>query len=153
MVMTFEKAIKKDLPGHFQKGIQAVEKNDKAKFDFLNLAKVNGSVDIDKALEQSDKSGNRWDYSIGYNNKAYFFEVHSMSSGKNIDEVIKKAQWLELFLKKTTSINSIKQYPFCWIATDAGNQLRITRKSAQWKMLEKLHIEWDIQKVRNHFAN
>ena len=151
--MSFKNAIKKDLPGQFQKGIQAVKKNDKAKFDFLNLSKVNGSVDIDKAFEQIDNNGNRWDYSIGYSNKAYFFEVHSMSSGTNIDEVIKKAQWLELFLKKATCINSIKQYPFCWIATNAGNQLRITPKSKQWKMLEQLHIEWDIQKVRKHFAN
>jgi len=151
--MTFEKAIKMDLPGHFQKGIQAVEKNDKAKFDFLNLSKVNGSVYIDKALEQSDKSGNRWDYSIGYNNKAYFFEVHSMSSGKNIEEVIKKAQWLESFLKKASFISSLKQYPLCWIATDAGNQLRITPKSTQWKKLKTLHIEWNIHEVRKQFAN
>lgn len=149
--MTFEEAINKDLPGCYQKGIQAIERQNKAKFTFLSLSKVDGSVNIDEALKKTD-DGNRWDYAIGYCNQAYFFEVHSMTSDNNIKEVIKKAQWLEGFLKVAKNINSLKKYPFFWISTDTGNQLRITRKSVLWKMLEKMHIEWDAKEVRKHFS-
>ena len=146
--MTFKEASNKDFPKDYKIGLQAVKGNDRNKFDFIkNTRNINGSIDIDKSFKHEMQYDNRWDYVIGYNELAYFFEVHPMTVGEITDKMINKVKWLENILsKKAQNINSLKQYPLFWISTNAGDQLKITPKSKYWKMLTKMRIDGAKQK-------
>jgi hypothetical protein len=59
---------------------------------------------------------------VGYNEEAYFMEVHPADS-KNVDEVIKKAKWLYQWLKDNPDIKALQagNDPFRWVATNGVN--------------------------------
>lgn len=59
---------------------------------------MSGSVYLDKCLKTTNPHDARWDYVIGYSEKAYFVEVHPANTS-NVDEVVKKKKWLEVWLK------------------------------------------------------
>lgn len=153
--MTFKDAADTDFPGNYKQGLQAIKGNDRNKFDFFtNTRNINGSVDIDFAFKKQMPHENRWDYVVGYNGNAYFFEVHPMTEGEISQKIIPSAQWLEKILSGVAkNINSLKKYPLFWVSTNAGDQLRITPKSKHWKMLEKMHIEWRKKEIFSTFQS
>ena len=149
--MTFKEAVDIDFPEKYKSGIQAVKGSDRDKFDFLKSSRnINGSIDIDSALKKEYPEDNRWDYSIGYKDVAYFFEVHPMTE-KEIATIIKKSQWLKKILSdKAMNLNSIrdKSCPFFWLSTDSGCD--IPQKSKKARLLSDYNIEWrktEIQKI------
>ena len=98
----------------------------------VEVADCQGSVDIDFCLKDKPlgKNQSRWDYAIGFNNQSYFVEIHSADT-KNIDEVMKKADWLKRWLKTSApKLNEIKHYPFYWVAT-SGIDIRNRNKMAK----------------------
>ncbi len=149
--MTFKEAVNIDFPEKYKSGIQAVKGSDRDKFDFLKSSRnINGSIDIDSALKKQYPEDNRWDYSIGYKDVAYFFEVHPMTE-KEIATIIKKSQWLKKILSdKAMNLNSIrdKSCPFFWLSTDSGCD--IPQKSKKARLLSDNNVEWrkkEIQKI------
>lgn len=150
--MSFKEAAELDFPGQYKQGLQAVKGNDRNKFDFLkDTRNINGSIDIDTALKKDFPHDNRWDYSIGYNENAYFFEVHPMIE-KEIAVIIKKSLWLKSYLSdKAINLNKIKKNkcPFFWLSTESGCD--IPQKSKKAKLLLDYNIEWRKTFIQKEF--
>jgi len=96
--------------------------NYSAKIAPHNPQNCTGSVDLDHCLRDSFPDSARWDYTIGYNNHAYFVEVHS-ASGK-VSDVIEKVKWLRNWLKQEGAPLAAIHEPtksFYWIPTNGVN--------------------------------
>lgn len=77
------------IAGAYSEGLQALESKDAGKVKPQNPRKLSGSVYLDKCLKTTNPHDARWDYVIGYREKAYFVEVHPANTS-NVDEVVKK---------------------------------------------------------------
>lgn len=86
------------IGGAYREGLQALESKDAGKVKPQNPRKLSGSVYLDKCLKTTNPHDARWDYVIGYSEKAYFVEVHPANTS-NVDEVVKKKKWLDVWLK------------------------------------------------------
>ena len=86
------------IAGAYREGLQALESKDAGKVKPQNPRKLSGSVYLDKCLKTTNPHDARWDYVIGYREKAYFVEVHPANTS-NVDEVVKKKKWLDVWLK------------------------------------------------------
>lgn len=86
------------IAGAYREGLQALESKDAGKVKPQNPRKLSGSVYLDKCLKTTNPHDARWDYVIGYREKAYFVEVHPANTS-NVDEVLKKKKWLDVWLK------------------------------------------------------
>lgn len=86
------------IAGAYREGLQALESKDAGKVKPQNPRKLSGSVYLDKCLETTNHHDARWDYVIGYSEKAYFVEVHPANTS-NVEEVVKKKKWLDVWLK------------------------------------------------------
>lgn len=86
------------IAGAYREGLQALESKDAEKVKPQNPRKLSGSVYLDKCLKTTNPHDARWDYVIGYSEKAYFVEVHPANTS-NVDEVVKKKKWLDVWLK------------------------------------------------------
>lgn len=91
------------IAGAYREGLQALESKDAGKVKPQNPRKLSGSVYLDKCLKTTNPHDARWDYVIGYSEKAYFVEVHPANTS-NVDEVVKKKKWLDVWLK-TNALN------------------------------------------------
>ncbi|MBQ3657142.1 MAG: hypothetical protein II956_09930 [Bacteroidales bacterium] len=142
MKNSFKTAVDKDLPNAYKEGLGAIKGNDKGKFDFIeNSRNISGSADIDAAMKKQFPHENRWDYVIGYNEKAYFFEVHPMTEGE-VSKIIAEKNWLENFLNNyAKNLNAIKMLPYFWLQTDKRRNT-IAPKSIKATQLVKNNIEW-----------
>lgn len=148
----FQVAVDTDLPGAYRSGLGAIKGSERSKFDFLkDTRKIDGSADIDSTVKKQFPNDNRWDYVVGYNDKAYFFEVHPMTEGE-VSTMIAKKDWLEGFLNtKAININKLKRLPYFWLPTDSGCE--ITPRSKKAKMLELNNIEWRRVFINSFFSS
>ncbi len=71
----------------------------------------------------------RWDYIVGYNEQAYFIEVHPASTSE-VDNMIKKLDWLKKWLMENASAvyNMKGPNPFFWIASGKVSAILPTSK-------------------------
>lgn len=121
----------------FRSGLTALGANsEKVRVD--NARKLNGSVDIDNCTAQLRPTEPRWDYAIGYENKAYFLEVHPANTS-NVQEMINKANWLKQWLcKNAPALQSIMaENTFYWVPS---GKYAIDRRSSQYKKLAQSNI-------------
>ena len=129
----------KDIAEFYHAGISALGAD--SKYIRCRTPKdINGSVDIDSAKKVKDPDGARWDYVIGYGDKAYFVEVHPASTS-NVKEVLAKVGWLNKWLnKEATLLRDISYPPFIWIPSGA---VRINKNSTHYRQLaqEKILIK------------
>lgn len=106
-----------------------------------NTSKLNGSINLDRCLfkQNIDLNSNRWDYIIGYNNMAYFIEVHPASTTE-VPIILKKLEWLKIWLmNNASSLNEIKGHPaFHWAAT---GKISVLTNSRYAKQLAKAGIQ------------
>ena len=106
------------IAGAYREGLQALESKDAGKVKPQNPRKLSGSVYLDKCLKTTNPHDARWDYVIGYREKAYFVEVHPANTS-NVDEVVKKKKWLDVWLK-TNALNlkaMMAGTSYYWIAS------------------------------------
>lgn len=94
---------------------------------------IDGSVDIDKAVKRKRPSEPRWDFAVGYSNEASFIEVHPADT-KNIDEMLKKVNWLKNWLSNTApELKSLhKSGIYYWIPS---GRVKILRTSNQFRKI------------------
>ena len=100
----------------FRPGLQALGA-DSARISCGDTRKLKGSVDIDAALEPTDRHGHRWDYAVGHeesgHDRVYWIEVHE-ASGHGVTALLQKLNWLKN-----------------WLAVD-GHRLRLMTKQYVW---------------------
>lgn len=53
-------------------------------------------------------NASRWDYAIGYDQKAWFVEVHPANTS-NVKEMLKKVEWLESRLVRIRDANLLNK--------------------------------------------
>lgn len=138
--ITFKETVQatNDIKNGFCLGLQALGAN--AKFiTTTNPRMLDGSVDIDECTKKIYPNDARWDYVIGYDGKAYFIEIHPANTS-NVKEVIKKAAWLNNWLKtralelKALSANN----NYYWIASGKHN---ILQNSPQHRQLSQSKVK------------
>lgn len=115
----FENAVKStpDIQNGYRKGLQALGANSKY-VSANNNSQIEGSVDIDNATHAKYPTASRWDYVVGYNEVLYFIEVHPASSGKNVDEMLAKYNWLKSWLSQNASLlNANPNKKYRWVRT------------------------------------
>ena len=103
----------------YKQGIQALKKKHRNKVQPQNPGSLNGSVDIEACLDDPDEGESRWDYMVGYEEAAYFIEVHPADS-KHVGEMVKKVNWLKQWLNRNPKIKGLQanQDPFRWVSTN-----------------------------------
>lgn len=125
------------IRSHYKSGLHALGNYSK-KIVPSDPHKCNGSVDIDTALMNWYPNSARWDYVLGYDDYAYFVEVHP-ATGSEVDVVIKKLLWLKEWL--STSGMPLKQVqaplPFHWISSGA---VKVLKGSGHYRKAQKLGI-------------
>ena len=132
--MSFSEAVGKtsQIKDALCAGLGALGK-DSEKIHFSQTRDINGSVDLDAATKQFYPNENRWDYVVGYREKAYFFEIHPASPGE-VENVRKKYEWIQNWLKNQAPNldrkKNDKGKAFYWIYT---NKFSILRNTSEYR--------------------
>lgn len=131
----------------YEKGLQALDNNNRTKIVPANNRHLEGSVDIDSCLSRSFPNASRWDYVLCYDSKVYCIEVHPASGGE-VKSVINKANWLKRWLQ-TTGASIIEyngSYPTChWIAS---GKVTILRDSNYARRLAEAGVQFPKELMR-----
>ena len=138
----FQKAVEgtPDISTAYRSGLQALKRSDRGAFDVADTRLLDGSVDIDTAVQEKYPNENRWDYAIGYSGKVCYVEVHPAYTSE-VSVVENKLRWLKTWLKeKVPLLDAIpKATPaFVWVQTGKGG---ILPQSSQAKRLATLGIK------------
>lgn len=108
----------KEISNGYQSGLKALGSKS-TKISVPDTTLLNGSVDIDCCVKALYPSENRWDYAIGYNETAYFIEIHPAETS-SVTKMIAKVTWLKQWLKnQAPMMDKIKasENPFQWVAS------------------------------------
>lgn len=127
-----------DLKNGYHKGLQALKGNS-SKVSVSNTKKLLGSVDIDDSTKTLYPNAARWDYAIGYAQKAWFVEIHPANTS-NVQEMLKKVQWLEDWLhNKARQLASIRKDDLhYWVPS---GKVCILKTSPQYRSLAKHKLQ------------
>ena len=118
-----EKAVEQtpDAAGCFKVGLKALGDDKAKKLIVPETRKIGGSLDIDSTTKSLYPNAARWDYAVEYDSEVFFIEVHD-SNPDNVNEVIRKYEWLKGWLKeKAPSIKALEatsRPAYHWIATE-----------------------------------
>jgi len=109
------------IRGHYREGLQGVLNVDRSRLHCSAPRRLCGSVDLDDALRLAHPKEPRWDYAIGIrgsveNDTVVWVEVHPASS-RHVEEVLRKLQWLEDWLRYDAPAMGRLPRHFRWIAT------------------------------------
>ena len=81
------------------------------------MNQLQGSLDIDSQVKELYPEDPRWDYAISYDDKIYYFEVHSAETSE-VEKVVNKLKWLKRWLKtKAPQIDNLPkaEHPYTWV--------------------------------------
>lgn len=115
----FQQAVEStsEVSNAYKPGLQALKNGETGKIIVVDSKKLEGSVDIDSVLKYTYENANRWDYTIGYDNKVCFVEIHPAYTSE-VTTMIAKLTWLKSWLKeKAPEINKLPKIvpTFNWI--------------------------------------
>lgn len=132
--MSFREAVEQTplLKDHLKTGLKALGSHSKhVKLNEPRLCE--GSVDIDQALERAFPQDNRWDYALGYHQKTYFIEIHPADTSE-VETLLKKYQWLKIFLAQQAPKLNQEPKEFYWIASGGVHILPDSRQAKRLAM-------------------
>lgn len=137
----FQKAVEgtPDISTAYRSGLQALKRSDRSAFDLADTRLLDGSVDIDTAVQEKYPNENRWDYAIGYSGKVCYVEVHPAYTSE-VSVVENKLRWLKIWLKENAPLLDAipKATPaFVWAQTGKG---AILPRSSQARKLATMGI-------------
>lgn len=137
----FQKAVEgtPDISTAYRSGLQALKRSDRGAFDVADTRLLDGSVDIDTAVQEKYPNENRWDYAIGYSGKVCYVEVHPAYTSE-VSVVENKLRWLKIWLKENAPLLDAipKATPaFVWAQTGKG---AILPRSSQARKLATMGI-------------
>lgn len=127
-----------ELKDGYRPGLQALKGNS-SKISVCNQRNLLGSVDIDDCTKGLYPNDSRWDYAIGYAQKAWFVEVHPANTS-NVKEMVKKVQWLEGWLQDSGArLASIRRDTLhYWVPS---GKVCISKTSPQYRSLAKHKLQ------------
>lgn len=138
----FQKAVEgiTDIATGYRRGLQALKSSERGSVVATDTRLLDGSVDIDTAVQEKYPNDNRWDYAIGYSGKVCYVEVHPAYTSE-VSTVEKKLRWLKGWLKSNApALYAIPQATsaFVWVQT---GKCGILPGSSQAKRLAALGIK------------
>ena len=124
--MNFKQAIEvtPGLENAYMPGLRALRSADRPHIDPAVPRCLTGSVDIDSALQRIEPHANRWDFAIAYKHAnrtaeyVYWVELHTASDSE-VKVVIKKALWLQTWLKMEGKPLSKFECEIVWVSSGA----------------------------------
>lgn len=136
--MSFEDVVRSCKVLQYRKGLQALG-NDSRKIAPSDSKMLSGSADIDSDFKSLYPNCNRWDYVVGYNEKAYFVEIHPCCTSE-IKTMLKKIDWLKSFLKTHGSqlIDIKADVNYYWVAS---GKVDISPNSKMKRQLDDYNIK------------
>lgn len=137
----FQKAVEgtPDISTAYRNGLQALNSSARSAIVVADTRLLDGSADIDTAVQEKYPNDNRWDYAIGYSGKVCYVEVHPAYTSE-VSTIEKKLRWLKAWLKeKAPLLDAIpKATPaFVWAQTGKGG---ILPRSSQARKLATMGI-------------
>lgn len=126
-----------EIKNNLNPGLSALRKHSiDVKVSDTKLLK--GSVDIDKAVASLRPNDARWDFVVGYDEEAYFIEIHPAGTS-NVSEMLKKVDWLKMWLN-TVAPDLKKLHKtdiYYWVPSGSVN---ILPGSVQQKRIAASHL-------------
>ncbi len=99
----------------YRAGLKALS-NHSSKISVGNTLVCDFIVNIDECIKLKYPVANCWDYYFGYNDCAYFVEVHPAATS-DVRKMLFKLQWLKNWLK-APALDAIKAViPYHWLHT------------------------------------
>lgn len=129
----------------YQSGLQALG-SDSNKVTLADTRLCDGSVFLDKCLEETYANASRWDYAVAYNGLVVFMEVHPAETNE-VKVMLQKLEWLKKWLRdQAPRIEDMrdKERPFYWIASGRSNLLKGSpqyRRAAEARLLPVSQIK------------
>jgi len=135
--MKFRKAVERtaDIADHLRNGLDALSKAHQDSVNACDPKRIEGSVNIDAALQPTQPNATRWDYAIGYRlnsheDKAFFAEYHRAQVDQ-VERVLSKKQWLDDWMSGTP-LDQIPDRQYLWVS---AGPIRIPPNAPQRRML------------------
>lgn len=129
---SFQKAVEAtpEIATAYRKGLGAFVGEHSKSISVADTTKLEGSINLDSALQKLYPGDARWDYAFGYAAVSYFVEVHPAGTS-NVDEVLKKKAWLVSWLKNSApELYAMKaKTPLHWIPTGGNAILKGSRQA------------------------
>ena len=120
--MTFQSAAHATaaVAPRYRSGLQAIRGAHRSLIRISDSRRLDGSLDIDRALRQARPNDPRWDYGVGIKlhegGRAVWIEVHPASSS-HVGPVLAKLAWLRTWLEnEAPALNQVKAR-YVWLAT------------------------------------
>ena len=137
----FQKAVEgtPDISTAYRSGLQALKRSDRSLIAVSDPWILDGSVDIDTAMQEKYPNENRWDYAVGYSGKVCYVEVHPAYTSE-VSRIEKKLRWLKTWLKGNVPLLDAipKAAPaFVWVQT---GKCGILPRSSQARKLAAMGI-------------
>jgi len=150
--MTFKEAIHQtpDVTDSWRQGLQALRAEDRPHVVAEDTRRLRGSADIDTAVLSKEPNANRWDFGIAYQHEdrndevIYWTEMHT-GSDSEVKVVIKKAQWLVNWLKKSAPKLNAFECDIVWVSSGATS---MTLSSPQQKLMAQVGLRHVGSKLR-----
>lgn len=119
MSFTADVQMTPNLAAALRRGLGALPAADRAHITKKASTKLEGSVNVDAALQAAQPNAARWDYVVGERQGQqeclHWIEVHPASSTGNIDEIKAKLSWLGSWMAGTPLAKYKRQ--IVWIAS------------------------------------
>ena len=126
------------VPSDCYPGLRALHSADRQRILCEDTRSLDGSVCLDDALKHKYPQAARWDYGIGLRKGrsvlAIWVEIHPARSGKDVQSMLAKVDWLKTRLGESPRLQSMTQGPFRWIAS--GN-VKIPRTGSWARLLDQ----------------
>jgi hypothetical protein len=137
--VSFRKAVEAtpNLQGAWRAGLQALRARDRPHVIAEDTRCLQGSVNIDGALEDLEPDAHRWDFAVAYrhNNRKtdciYWVEVHT-ANDHELKVVLEKLKWLKQWLANDGQELNAFERDIVWVSSGATS---FTQGSPQVKGL------------------
>lgn len=141
---TFQRAVETtpQLETSWKAGLRALASSDRDRVTVQRPARLEGSLNLDRALATHFPHARRWDYGIGYRDwpqqctVVYWIEVHP-ANAREVRVVLEKLTWLQQWLRgQAPKLHSLAAR-FVWISSGKTSLLA---SSPEAKRLAKAGI-------------
>jgi hypothetical protein len=155
--MSFRSAVAAtpEIASHYRAGLQALPGARRTLIRISVGRRLDGSVNIDKALRHAKPNDPRWDYGVGIkpradNGRAIWIEIHPASSS-HVDPVLRKLAWLRDWLRnEATRLHRIKAR-YVWLATGT---VALPRNSPKRKLIAEQGLDFRANSIDlDEFSN
>jgi mRNA-degrading endonuclease RelE of RelBE toxin-antitoxin system len=135
--MKFRKAVEQtaEIADHLRTGLEALDKSHRDRVEATYPKRLEGSVNIDAALQPAYPNATRWDYAIGYRlnsqkDKVFFVEFHK-AEVTEVSRVLQKKAWLDSWMRGQP-MDQLRDRKYVWLS--AGG-IKIPRNAPQRREL------------------